>query len=83
MPQTGISDWLNYINQSSGAQNAMTNLYSQQLGAQRQQFGENLIGGAAIGSGLGALGGSPMGQGISSGLQNWAGSLYPYDIVGA
>jgi len=77
VPQTGISDWLNYINQSSGAQNAMTNLYSQQLGAQRQQFGENLIGGAAIGSGLGALGGSPMGTGIGNWFRGLTGTT-PY-----
>src|SRR6516165_5603372 len=48
IPQTGIGDWLSYLSASTGGQNAMTNLYNQQLRAQRQQFGENMIGGAAI-----------------------------------
>src|SRR6516165_4399996 len=77
IPQTGIGDWLSYLSASTGGQNAMTNLYGQQLAAQRQQFGENMIGGAAIGSGLGAMAGSPFGTGIGNWWQGLTGTT-PY-----
>ena len=71
VPQTAIGDWVNYLGQATGAQNAMTNLYAQQLQAQKQQFGEQMLGGAAVGSGLGALAGTPG----MTGIGNWWQSL--------
>jgi hypothetical protein len=67
IPQTGIGDWLQYLSASTGGQNAMTNLYGQQLAAQRQQFGENQAFGQGIGAGLGGIAASPFGTGIG----NW------------
>ena len=55
VPQTGISDWLQYLGASTGGQNAATNLYNAQLGAQQQQFGQSQAFGRGIGAGLGGM----------------------------
>ena len=83
VPQTGIGDWLQYLGQATGSQQAATQLYAQQLAAQKQQFTENQAFGQGIGAGLGGSAASPLGTGIGNWASNLAGSMYPYDIVGA
>ena len=73
IPQTGIGDWLSYLSASTGGQNAMTNLYGQQLAAQRQQFDQNKAFGQGIGAGLGGIAASPFGTGIGSWMQGLGG----------
>src|SRR6516225_7616664 len=71
VPQTGIGDWLQYLGQATGSQQAATQLYAQQLAAQKQQFTENQAFGQGIGAGLGGIAASPLGTGIG----NWASNL--------
>jgi hypothetical protein len=86
IPQTAIGNWLQYLNASTGGQNAATNLWNAQLQAQKQQFGENMLMGGMVGAGLGgAVGWGSQG---TPGLTNWAqnlnlGNALPGDWVGA
>jgi hypothetical protein len=57
VPQTGIGDWLQYLNASTGGQQSMNQLYAQQLAAQKQGFGENMLLGGMVGGGLGGAAG--------------------------
>jgi hypothetical protein len=57
VPQTGIGDWLQYLNASTGGQQAANQLYAQQLAAQKQGFGESMALGGMIGGGLGGAAG--------------------------
>ena len=71
VPQTGIGDWLQYLGQATGSQQAANQQYAQQLAAQKQQFTENQAFGQGIGAGLGGIAASPFGTGIGS----WLGGL--------
>jgi len=58
----------------------MTNLYGQQLAAQKQQFGENQAFGQGIGAGLGGIAASPFGTGIGNW---WQGLQYANPLPGS
>ena len=76
IPQQQIGDYLGYLGAGVGAQNSANQNYLGQLQAQRQQFGENQIFGAGIGSGLASIGRnwpSGWGGGPSSMGTGWGG----------
>jgi hypothetical protein len=55
VPQTGIGDWIQYLNAATGSQQAANQQYSNMLAAQKQQFTENQAFGQGIGAGLGGI----------------------------
>ena len=68
IPQQQIADYLQYLQQGTGQQNANTSLFNAQLSQQNQGFNQNQQLGRGMGQGLGMMGQS---MGFGQGGSNW------------